>query len=100
MNETRIDRASRFTGVTVALVDGLPPFLTAIIVLTPFFVAGNFETITLVYYTSLGLALLVLFSPGLFLGRVSRGNLFVYGLKTILGGVVSIVISFLLRVDA
>jgi predicted membrane protein (TIGR00267 family) len=100
LNETRIGRASRVAVVTVALVDGISPFLAALIVLTPFFVAGNFESISWAYYTSLGLALLALFSLGLFLGRVSRGNMVVYGLKTILAGVVSIVISFLLGVDA
>jgi hypothetical protein len=44
----------------------------------------------------LGLALLILFSLGLFLGHISRGNVLVYGLKTIVAGVMSIAISFLL----
>jgi VIT1/CCC1 family predicted Fe2+/Mn2+ transporter len=69
-----------------------------LIVLVPFFVALGFEQLTWVYYISLGLALLTLFSLGLFLGRISQGRMIVYGLKTILAGVVSIVISFFLGV--
>jgi predicted membrane protein (TIGR00267 family) len=65
-------------------------------VLIPFFVAGVFPSITWAYYTSLGIALLTLFGLGLFLGHVSRGNLLSYGIKTIVAGVISIAISFLL----
>ena len=100
LSGTRIGKASRVAVVTVAVVDGLSPFMAAMIVLIPFFLAGNFETIAWAYYTSLGLALLTLFSLGLFLGRVSRGNMVIYGFKTILAGVVSIVISFLLGAEA
>jgi predicted membrane protein (TIGR00267 family) len=82
--------------VTVALVDGLSPFLAASVVLIPFFAAGLFPAITWAYYTSLGIALLTLFGLGLFLGYISRGNLILYGIKTVFAGAISILISFLL----
>jgi predicted membrane protein (TIGR00267 family) len=96
LNHTRIGRASRLAVVTVALVDGLSPFLAALIVLIPFFAVGLFPTITWVYGTALGTALLTLFGLGLFLGYVSRENLIFYGFKTVVAGVISIFISFLL----
>ena len=96
LNNTRIGRASRVAAVAVAVIDGLSPFLAALIVLIPFFVTGLFPTITWVYYTSLGMALLILFSLGLFLGHISRGNLIIYGAKTVFAGAVSILISLLL----
>jgi len=96
LDDTRIGRASRAAVVTVALVDGLSPFLAALIALTPFFVVGIFSTIIWAYYASLGMALLILFGLGLFLGRISRENLILYGLKTVVAGVISILISFLL----
>ena len=96
LDDTRIGRASRVATVTVALVDGLSPFLAASIVLIPFFVVGLFPAIAWAYYTSLGMALLTLFGLGLFLGYISRGNLIVYGIKTVIAGVTSILISFLL----
>lgn len=96
LNDTRIGRASRVAAVAVAVIDGLSPFLAALIVLTPFFATGLFPTLTWVYYTSLGMALLILFALGLFLGHISRGNLIIYGVKTVVAGVVSIIISLLL----
>lgn len=99
LTDTRIGRASRAAIVIVAIVDGLSPFMAALVVLLPFFLAGNFEDLTWAYYTSLGLALLTLFSLGLFLGHISRGRMIVYGFKTVLAGVVSIVISFFLGVS-
>ncbi|MFN2159735.1 MAG: VIT1/CCC1 transporter family protein [Anaerolineales bacterium] len=96
LNQTRIGRASRAAVVVVAVVDGLSPFMAAMIVLTPFFFAPIFPSIQMVYFVSLGMALVTLFALGLFLGRVSQGNLLVYGLKTIFAGVISIGISFLL----
>jgi len=96
LNDTRIGRASRVAAVAVAVIDGLSPFLAALVVLTPFFATGLFPTLTLVYYTSLGIALLILFALGLFLGHISRGNLIIYGVKTVVAGVVSIIISLLL----
>ncbi len=84
--------------VIVAVVDGLSPFMAALVVLLPFFVVGNNADLTWAYYTSLGLALLTLFSLGLFLGRISQGRMIVYGLKTVLAGVVSIAISYFLGV--
>ena len=100
LSDTRIGKASRTAVITVAVVDGISPFGAALIVLIPFFFAGNFENITWAYFTSLGLALLTLFSLGVFLGLVSRSNMLVYGFKTILAGVVSIGISLLLGVEA
>ena len=98
LTNTRIGRASRAAIFIVAIVDGLSPFMAALIVLIPFILAGNSEDLTWAYYTSLGLALLTLFTLGLFLGRISQGRMLVYGLKTVLAGVVSIVISFFLGV--
>jgi predicted membrane protein (TIGR00267 family) len=80
----------------VALVDGLSPFVAASVVLIPFFAAGLFPAITWVYYSSLGMALVTLFGLGLFLGYISRGNLIGYGIKTVIAGLTSILISSLL----
>jgi predicted membrane protein (TIGR00267 family) len=96
LSDTRIGRASRAAVAVVALIDGLSPFLAALVVLIPFFTAGLFPAVTWAYYSSLGMAMLTLFGLGLFLGRVSQGNLISYGIRTVIAGVLSIVISFLL----
>ena len=96
LDDTRIGRASRAAVVVVALIDGFSPFLAALVVLIPFFVAGVFPAITWVYYSSLGMATLTLFGLGLFLGHVSQESMIGYGIKTVLAGAISILISFLL----
>jgi predicted membrane protein (TIGR00267 family) len=96
LNDTLIGQASRAAVVTVALIDGFSPFLAALVALIPFFVVGLFSAITWAYYVSLGMALLTLLGLGLFLGHISRGNLILYGAKTVIAGVASMLISFLL----
>ena len=101
LNNSRIGQASRVAVIIVAVVDGLSPLLAALMVLSPFMVVqlwpANAWPISWVYYTALGLALLTLFGLGMFLGRISRQNLWLFGLKTVMAGVLSILISYLLR---
>lgn len=97
LNGSRIGRASRFAAVAVSVVDGLSPFLGAVIVLIPFFFSTLFQNIFHVYYTALGAALMALFALGIWLGHVAKENLVIYGLKTLLAGVVSILIGSLLN---
>lgn len=97
LNHTRIGRASRMAVVIVALVDGLSPLLAALFVLLPFFGAQWLPSISWAYYSALGLALVTLFALGLFLGHVSQENIFLYGVKTVVAGIVSILISVLLN---
>ena len=96
LNGSLIDRASRFAAVAVSLVDGLSPFLGAILVLIPFFFSAYFPDIYILYYSALGASLLALFALGVWLGYVAEENLFLYGLKTLLAGVVSMLIGSLL----
>ena len=96
LDQSRIGKASRTAVLVVAIIDGLSPFLAALIVLVPFFVANFFPAIQYVYYTSIGLAMLTLLGLGFFLGVVSKGNVLIYGLRTVIAGVISILISFLL----
>jgi predicted membrane protein (TIGR00267 family) len=96
LSETRIGRASRVAGVIVALVDGLAPFLSALLALLPFFFSNYLGSIYLSYYLSLGIALLSLFGLGAFLGMVSRENIALWGLKMIGAGLLSIGLGYLL----
>jgi predicted membrane protein (TIGR00267 family) len=99
MTGTRIERASRVAVVVVAVVDGISPFLAAVIILLPFFLNTLFPSLQVVYFTSIGLALLMLFLLGVFLGNVSGKSWLLYGIRTVLAGVFSIVIALLLGVE-
>jgi predicted membrane protein (TIGR00267 family) len=96
LSQTKIGRASRVAVVVVALVDGLAPFLAALVVLLPFFFSGLMSDVTVSYYISLGMALTVLFTLGAFLGKVSKENLIISGVKMITAGLVSILLSYFL----
>ena len=96
LNDTRIGKASRFAVAIVAIVDGLSPALAALLILLPFLFANLFSQIQWVYFASLGMALASLFGLGTFLGYISRENIFLYGLRTVVAGIISIVISYLL----
>jgi predicted membrane protein (TIGR00267 family) len=99
LSNTKIGRASRVAVVVVALVDGLAPFLAALVVLLPFFFSGLLDDIVLSYYASLGMALVVLFAVGAFLGKVSKENLIISGVKMIGAGLVSILLSYFLSAE-
>jgi predicted membrane protein (TIGR00267 family) len=96
LHDSTLGKASRTAVVIVALVDGFSPFLAALIVLIPFFVPQLFPSLRWTYITSIALALISLFGLGAFLGHISRRNIAIYGLRTVIAGGISIVISLLL----
>lgn len=96
MHDTHLGEASRAAVVIVSVVDGLSPFLAALFVLIPFFLPQIFPTVQMTYITSLALAMVALFGLGAFLGHISRQNIAVYGLRTVVAGAISIGISLLL----
>lgn len=96
LKNTKIGRASRWAVVVVSLVDGLAPFVAALLVMIPLFLSNLIGSVEVSYLLSLALSLLTLFGLGVFLGRISKRNVVIYGLRTLVAGVVSIALSFLL----
>jgi predicted membrane protein (TIGR00267 family) len=99
LSDTKIGRASRVAVVVVSLVDGLSPLVSSMIVLLPFFFAPLTGNIVLSYVLSLAVALVGLFGLGMFLGRISGRGLIGYGWRTVVAGIVAIVINALLPLD-
>jgi predicted membrane protein (TIGR00267 family) len=97
LRDTKIGKASRVAVVMVAAVDGLSPFLAALLVVIPFFLAPLLPSVAYAYYASIGMALLALFGLGIYLGRISRQNLIISGVKTCIAGVVCIALSYFLE---
>jgi predicted membrane protein (TIGR00267 family) len=97
LNETKIGRASRVAAIVVSLVDGLAPFLAALVVLLPFFFTSLWGEIYHSYYLSLAMALGTLFALGAFLGAISRENIALTGVKMIGAGLLAMVLGYLLR---
>ena len=90
------NEASDFVSVYAAIVDGASPALTAIVSLLPFILArGGVFTIFDAYITSFSLTLVTLFCLGLYLGKIAKENILLYGVQTVAAGVFIVVISFL-----
>ncbi|MCP4543316.1 MAG: hypothetical protein GY832_39890 [Chloroflexi bacterium] len=96
LSNTKIGRASRVAVIVVSLVDGLSPLISSLIVLVPFFFAAFINNILISYVLSMIVALIGLFGLGMFLGRISGRSLVGYGLRTVVAGIVAIVINTLL----
>ena len=101
LGKSVIGRAKRFATLWVALVDGLSPFLIAIIGLSPF-IFSFLSIISLEYavYSSIAINLLALFLLGVFLGKTSKKNIIVCGLKMFFVGLFLTIISFVLKIAA
>jgi predicted membrane protein (TIGR00267 family) len=97
LQDTKIGKASRMAAVMVAVVDGLSPFLASVLVLVPFFLVGLLPSMAWSFYAAFAMALLTLFGLGLFLGRISKENLLLSGIKTVFAGTVCMALSYLLE---
>ena len=95
LNGTVISRAQNYASIILAGVNGISPMITAFIPLIPF-LFGRYLSVNICYYAGFGLAFLVLFGIGLFLGRISRRNLVVSGIKMLVAGAFCIALSLLL----
>jgi predicted membrane protein (TIGR00267 family) len=96
LSDTKISRAGRVAVVVVSLVDGLSPLVSSLVVLLPFFLAPLIGNILISYALSLVVGLISLFGLGMFLGHISERSLVGYGLRTVVAGIVAVVINFLL----
>ncbi len=97
LQDTKIGKASRVAVVMVAAVDGLSPFLSALLVVLPFFFAPLLPSISYAFYASIGMALVALFALGVYLGNISKEKLFLSGVKTTVAGIVCITLSYVLE---
>jgi predicted membrane protein (TIGR00267 family) len=100
LSDTKIGRASRVAVIIVSLVDGLSPLVSSLIVLFPFFFASLIGDILVCYALSLVVALIGPFGLGMFLGQISGRSLIGYGLRTVVAGIVAIVINALLPLNS
>lgn len=97
LSQTRIGRAGRAAVVIVAAVDSLAPLLASLLVLLPFFLSRLWANIFYSYYAAAAIAMLCLFGLGAFLGRISKQNVAIGGLKMIIAGAMAVVLSYVIE---
>ena len=91
------NEASEFVSIYAALIDGTSPMLTAIIALIPFILTlSGILVIWDAYIISIILTLTTLFMLGLYLGRIAKENILLYGLQTVAAGILIVAIVMVL----
>ncbi|MFW9944632.1 MAG: VIT1/CCC1 transporter family protein [Candidatus Sifarchaeia archaeon] len=97
MSESMYAKATRTTSVVVAVVDGLAPAGAALIIITPLMLVPlNLIDVYTAFYAAIVICMLLLFLLGLFLGRVSRKSMWSYGAKTLLAGIVTAILMYII----
>lgn len=85
--------ASDFVSVYAALIDGASPMLTAVIALIPFMLAlRGMLVIWDAYVISIILTLSTLFLLGLYLGRIAKERVLMYGVQAVAVGMLIVII--------
>ena len=96
LGNTMHGKASRFALVWTALVDAISPFMAAIISMLPFFFASaNLIPANTAAVVSVILIMSMIFSLGMFLGRISKENMLLSGARTLAAGILTAVITAL-----
>ena len=93
LDNTDYKRAYEFASVVTGIVDGVSPILAATVLLSPFL----FLPIPDAYFYSFGLALVIFFSLGMYLGRISREHLLLTGTRFLLAGVICMIVILVLE---
>ncbi len=98
LHGTIVDEELNETLRSSAIYDGFSTFIGSIIPVLPFIV-GSFYSIkdmTSLYF-SIILSLSVFFFLGLYIGKIAREQVIIYGLKLVAFGVVTVIITTLIR---
>jgi predicted membrane protein (TIGR00267 family) len=96
LKDSGISKAARTTTIVVSLINGLSPSMAALATVVPLLLP-LFTTlpIEISFYLSISVGLFVLFALGVFLGRVSKTNVIIYGLKTVAAGALVILLMWI-----
>ena len=101
LDKSVIGRAKNFATLWVALIDGMSPFIIAMISLIPFILSAfNLLPFLYAFYSSVGITLIILFLLGVYLGKASKRNIIISGLKMLSAGLLLTVLSFILKITA
>lgn len=97
MSDSMYAKATKTTSIVVAVVDGASPAIAAFIIITPlFFVPSGALDYRTAFYMAIAICMALLFTLGLFLGAVSKQNMWAYGAKTLFAGILTAILMFVI----
>lgn len=88
LDGTEYKKAHDSASILTAIVNGVSPLLASLVLLLPFFLLE----VPLAYYVSFGLAFVLFFVLGLFLGKISKESMIRIGLKLVLAGILCMIV--------
>jgi len=96
LQESAHGKATRWVPMLIALVNGLAPFLISMLILLPLWLAKAGLILPIApLYAAIGMALILIFLLGVFLGQIERVSWVVSGIKTLLVALVTVVLIVL-----
>ncbi len=96
LSASSLEREAKKKTISISIIDGASPALTALIPLVPFFLAhASVISVNVSIIASFALVFTVLFGLGLFLGKTSEENALLYGGLVVAVGFVTSLIIFL-----
>lgn len=97
LQDSIFEEASNFVSIYAAIVDGASPILTGIFSLVPFALTIRGTLVIWdAYVISVIVSLSALFLLGLYLGRIAKENILLYGVQTLAAGAITVGVAFLL----
>ena len=97
MSGSMYAKASKTTSIVVAIVDGASPAIAGFLVIVPlFFVPMGILDYHIAFYMGIVICMMLLFILGLFLGAVSKKNMWSYGAKTLFAGIITAIMMLLI----
>lgn len=95
--QTIYEEAQHFAAKIAALVDGFSPFAGVMIVVLPFMFDLNGTTKPTQFIISFTLTVIVLFTLGGFLARLSKDSVFKYGMQMVLAAILTSALTLILN---
>ena len=97
LDDTIYGEASRYVSIIAAVVDGSAPFLASVPSVIPFyFTSMGLLNIMTAFILSVVSCLATLFALGVYLGRLSGGNVIISGLKMVVAGIIVATLAIVL----
>lgn len=98
LDGTVLARANKFATFWAALVNGLSPIVIALIILIPQFLAMlKIINALAAIYSSISISLITLFLLGVYIGKISKRNLLISGVKLLTAGLLMTLFSIILK---
>lgn len=97
LSGTVIEKKAKYVTMLTALVNFLTPIFSCIVTVLPFlFAALKILEIRLASCISIILALSILFSAGVLLGKLGKSNPWIKGMRMVAFGIIAFIVGFLL----